>query len=408
MKLSKRFRKKFVALLCFLFVTCVSCSALIMPVFSIDVDATTQAIRNACKQCPDIVQYYTNDTDSTVTLAENIGKLIDSPASSEEIKAGYIYYELQHLYESPRTKTFQSAMKYYAGQYIEKAGGINGSWSVGAYNVELIANGAEDSLNIVKIYRRIANSVFNPDTGQTGEFWNAVSKVTLECYNALKVIGIMLVLIYFIVDILERLKADNINSDQMMRKFLTLAIGILFVMFGYELFVNVWHFSEKLIDVFFVNNSTLSSTLYADIWLKWAVDCRRSMLEAILSALTTFFIDGNGMLTQLVCVVLMYGIVYSRMLKIITRLIFAPIGISNVFSIAHHDAGLIYLKKFAAVCLQAAAIAVIMVATSYVRTGFAVSGSFFDDFLSAVLVPVAAIAASFKSMEICNDVVGVH
>ena len=91
------------------------------------------------------------------------------------------------------------------------------------------------------------------------------------------------------------------------------------------------------------------------------------------------------------------------------RIMFAPIGVANMFSSGgQHAQGVIYMKKFASISIQGAVMLGVIVASQYVRLAGSTGGTGDASLFTAILLPLAVIGLITKSKSLSDDIVGVH
>ena len=288
---------------------------------------------------------------------------------------------------------------------VDEIGGLCGT----AFEFECTAYGLNPSYSLQVMAASKLRSSFMAG-GNEGEmekvFWKPLERV----YDAVKVVGVMLVFLYFIIDIIERVKSDAMTSDQMMRKILSMAIGILVVTYGFAIFKNLWLFGDHMIDLIInAMGNQAGDDLYNRLFWQWKILADEGLWTRTFTALGTLFGTLLYYVMQIVIIIVMNLVIYSRLLELIVRVVFAPIGVANMFSSGgQHAQGVVYMKKFASISLQGAVMAAIIIGSQWVRIALSMNDTGISGMLSTILLPLAVIGLVTKSKSLSDDIVGVH
>lgn len=317
-----------------------------------------------------------------------------------------IYNKLQNyasLDQAERSQVYDEAYAY-----------IDNEWGICAvaFHFDAIASGAVPGLNIDEISTGFLQTLKEGESPtQAGTVFNAIVSGAEKVYDAMKVIGVMLVLIYFVIEIVEKAKAENVTGDIIARKFIALAIAVLFIMFGFDIFRYIMVFSERMIDAVRQNMQVGTGSVLAQLFAKWVTNAYKNWFSATIDAFGGFITSFSFALTQIVCIAVILAIMFARLLEIFVRLSFAPVGVANMFDSGRSNFGVTYIKKFAAACLQGAIMMAILLAMGFIRgslsTGVTSASNAIMDFLGAALIPIGAAAAMAKSKTYAMDIIGV-
>lgn len=224
-------------------------------------------------------------------------------------------------------------------------------------------------------------------------------------YNSTAAIGMGLAVIWVMLDLIEKAQMDQMTPEVLIRWCIKLVTAIIVV-------DNADTFAKSLIDVgnelitsddvnFASANATLITnffnTLKTASWYKTI----SIMIECLIPAIAMMF-----------CMIMMLVQLFGRILEIGIRFGFMPIGVSDAFTHGLNSAGMRYIKKFFAVCLQGAALYMIMVAGAALMGQVSLGGegfAFLSNFgiLSQLVIAFSMVGLMLKSQQIINDIAGV-
>ena len=240
-------------------------------------------------------------------------------------------------------------------------------------------------------------------------------------YDALKIIGILLMLLYFLMDICGDLQFGDLSSNKFVGKLITLAVAIIVVDMGFTLFTNIVNVSNDLITT--IGNVTARITTNVDGGVRdvyeqvFACGMPKSTITDIFGflkpfqCLITFVLsDLINIVVELVVFIVVLINLLGRMLEIYIRLLFAPIGCASIVNGGMHSPGLRYIKRFASVLLQS-----VVIIGAY-GAAKALTGNLFGMWdgwasalgaLSSALVGLTLIGVLPKVDRIADEIIGV-
>lgn len=272
-----------------------------------------------------------------------------------------------------------------------------------AFSIACAAQGVHPTLSIASIGCHIFSVLNLQDAG--GQ--QSIISVCTIAYEHLAVIGLLLVILYFIIDVLDEMQADHFTVDHLIKKLITMAVAILVISQGAEIFATIIHIGEGIMyDVAEAfkkaNNGTIANLqityekmMYADGFMAF-VEAMGLGLGLILDNIIAYILSYVALLFA-------YLTAFSRFLEIMIRFAMAPIGLAPLVSGGAKGSGMRYLKKFASVCLQGAVcVAALASATilSSMMTGLSAV-------IGQVLIPLTLIGFMSKTQGIADDIVGV-
>ena len=258
----------------------------------------------------------------------------------------------------------------------------------------------------------IAKQIYRIPTGKwinfSGKSYSMVD-AAVAMYDVFKIIGIALILLYFLIEILDEVQADNFNFEHLIKKLITLVIAILVIMNGPTILRTVCDLGDSLLDdaeqAAAVGNQT---NPYIDQLKDSLNDAQNEggLLSYVKAALAGLGIIVDNLLPYLLYFVVLlvaFLISFSRFIEILVRFAFAPVGMAPLVSGGSKSAGYRYIKKFAAVLLQGA-VCVLAFGAANVVIGYSNEVA---SFFAKILVPLTLIGFILKSQRIAEDIVGV-
>lgn len=230
-------------------------------------------------------------------------------------------------------------------------------------------------------------------------------------YNALRVTGIIIMLLYFFLSIVDKITSEQLSTELFIRKIIGLAICLLLILNGARILDGILDWSTALITdtSAFMKSFTYGATDAKGYyeWLSDFLTSPKGTISKFLAALGIFLSSIIPFLAQLALTVIVFIVGISRFLEIAIRYMFAPIGIAPIVHDGMRSSGAKYIKKFAACCLNGAVIICITYLATALPSFFASLGDVFK-FLAQVALPLAAIALIFRCQNIADEIMGVH
>jgi hypothetical protein len=277
------------------------------------------------------------------------------------------------------------------------AGGLGAA----VFSIACTAQGVHPTMSIAAVGVQVF-SILN-----MGDSSNNIVNLGTSVYESFAVIGLLLVILYFIIDVLDEMQADHFTVDHLIKKLITMAVAILVISQGPIIFTNIIKFSEELMyDVhaafrkFTLNNNSELQKTYENMMY---TDGVFGFLESMADALGLLFDNIVAYILSYVALLFAYLTAFSRFLEIMIRFAMAPIGLAPLVSGGAKGSGMRYLKKFASVCIQGAVcVAALASATvlSSMLTGLSAV-------IGQVLIPLTLIGFMSKTQGIADDIVGV-
>ena len=247
-----------------------------------------------------------------------------------------------------------------------------------------------------------------------GDYSAAVNLVEDLYFSVIQPIAIMLMIIYFLLALVDKMTSENFTWEQMGKQMCMFLASFYLINHGFEILELLFQLG-------------LSLTKQVNALVDGSLDPKdgASRVESVINTFKATINVPNflkdiclfvyllipwalswimGLVVKIIC--------YTRVIEIYARAAFAPIALSDFFHSGFQGAGWRFLKSFLAVCLQGALILVINAIYSAL---FDVVAGSVDTKLSlfAFLGVYLAIMASacmlmFKSLSLSKELLGVN
>lgn len=241
----------------------------------------------------------------------------------------------------------------------------------------------------------------------TGGTFQGVWETATTIYNAVAPIGLILLVVYFLIDLMEGVTAEQINIEMLIKKFIKLVVGEILISNGMTLIQGFVDFGNGLANLVSYTYASFSSQDIIDTMMAGMSDY--GFFEAIMFRAQLLIPSAAawviGIVVKVVC--------FSRVLELAARAMLSPIAVADIFSGGTRSSGFRYMKKILALCIQGVVLLAIAIGVSSIEAGVlgSMSPTSVSDgwgfILTTLAVNFTAISMMFKSLSIANDVAGV-
>ena len=219
--------------------------------------------------------------------------------------------------------------------------------------------------------------------------WGAAEQL----YDTVAVIGELLVIVHFMVYLLEMVTADTLNPERFFKMFIKLVAGILIVKNGFAI-------AEAGLTLATVVFNKMAQTppggMNKDACNYDAL--KKDGFNAILSSIPLLL----PYLVMMAAKAFVSIVCWFRIMDVLVRVIFSPVGLSDLIFEGTQGHGFMYLKKIIASALQGAAIIGITKGYSAILSILGgVSG-----WAITVIMAVCVIITIRKASTYANDAMG--
>lgn len=281
----------------------------------------------------------------------------------------------------------------------EKAGKFAGF----AFSVVCISEGIHPDFS----WANISKDIFKTGRFEFKLLGRTVNFATMGkgIYDSMKVVGIALIFLYFLIEILDEVQADHFSIEHLIKKLITLTVAMLVLNQGGTLFSYIIELSDPLIDL--VSDSIVANASAPISQLAYTAftETKEGIFSSILVLITAIGYMSSQLipaLFTLVAVIIAYLVGYSRYFEIMLRFAFAPIGLAQLVSGGAKGAGMRYIKKFASAVIQGA-VCVAVFGVIPILSSSADLGAI----IGKIIVPLTAIGVLMKAPRIADDICGV-
>ena len=241
---------------------------------------------------------------------------------------------------------------------------------------------------------------FDTSSGAFSILWNQAG----QYYKVLEIFGLMLAVIYSLVETLAHLQHDNLTGEHFAREIMKMAIAAIFIMNGFEFATGIVEVGRGIINS--VGTATLNSTANP-------ANCMYSTFEAsnpIEAIMNAFAVIGRIITLLLPWIILSVAKIiiaiacWARVLELVVRVIFSPIGMSDMFVYGTRSNGIKYMKKML-VCAIQGAVMMAMVQAYGVIVANVSPGQ--GQWVVTVIMSIVMLSSATKAKDIASDVCGV-
>lgn len=242
-----------------------------------------------------------------------------------------------------------------------------------------------------------------------GSIFTTTSDILDVTYKLCQSIGIMLVVLFFLLDLLDKTAQGDMTLEKMIPSFIKFGIGAFFVLQTRDFYLTFIKFGDAFLsETASIAEGNANMVQFGDI-----LDGQTTAGKLLTAILCIF-----PWLVGQVCTLLIYFTAISRGIEIALRFSFIPMAVADVYGQGTNSTGFRYLKKFMALCLQGGAILILLSLTNVIFvTAFSeVSdlGEFSEvfsiiGFAITTILPIecAMTGLVLRSQQIINDVLGV-
>lgn len=165
-------------------------------------------------------------------------------------------------------------------------------------------------------------------------------------------IAAVLLTMHLLIELMEKMTNDTFTSDQFIKLLIKFVFGMVIISHGTEWSLQFMNIGAKFINDIMdaINVTTITVTKPEDSGFWEAIG---AMVILAIPLLVSFLLR-----------VAIFFISFSRIIEMILRAMFAPIGCADVVSGGSHSAGVRYLKKMLAISIQGA----LMIAVVYISS----------------------------------------
>lgn len=234
---------------------------------------------------------------------------------------------------------------------------------------------------------------FDTSSSTFSDLWNNVAG---SYYGILQKFGELLCVIYMLIELMNHQMDDLLNLEHVMKFFIKTVIGLLIIRIGFDVVGRVMDISiiafSQLVTATTANGSPMADMCPYDKLAK--MDFFESVGE-LFGLLSPY-------IAMLVATIVLNIVVWARVLDIVVRTIFAPIGMADLMVDGTRSNGMRYLKKLLSSGLQGVVLMAALKGFGIIMASMSSHGSY----AIQIALSFTLISAMFKANQIADDLVG--
>ena len=235
---------------------------------------------------------------------------------------------------------------------------------------------------------------FDTDSPTFNDLWNNTAR---DFYDILAKFGELLVIVYMLIALMGESIDDILTPEHFFKHMVKTILGVLVIRIGFDVVDATVGLSTYVFSVFQngVANAGADSSMcpYDDV-----VDM--NFLDAfgdIFDLVVPWVVMG-------VATVILNVVCWARILDIITRVIFAPIGMADLFVDGTRSNGLKYIKKLLSSALQGTVLFGVLKGYGVIVASLKSTNNL--SIVIMITISYAMISLLFKAQPIADDLVG--
>jgi len=258
----------------------------------------------------------------------------------------------------------------------------------------------------VDLVTDIKNTIVGNNLFSNADYAEAASVVG-TIYNLIQTAALLLMFIYFLIAIVDKVSSEHFTADMALRQFCMFIASFFLINHGMTILIALSDFGMAMLGAISgeLENLAVETT---ELYNNFLEDTKLTGVDIIdnIARLGYLLLPWAFSWLLGMCVKI---IIYTRVIEIYIRAAFAPIAFSDFFQHGFQGAGWRHLKNFLAVSIQGAVIYVIAVIFTNL------SGVIFQpgaDWLEAMGMYFAFLAAAvmlmFRSLSLSREFVGAN
>lgn len=280
---------------------------------------------------------------------------------------------------------------------VEKLRGVQitaAKWIDRLYSGDIIGESEGGKVSTYDILK------FDVSSGTLATLWARAKTI----YDVMMPIGNLLVIVYVFMELMELVTTDNVNPEMIVRALIKMTVGMMIITNGFDIITDL----SKLASQAF--NSLTQHTGFTGMEQFCPINGSLVNVGRKPSFAKGFMGMAENFIPYLIAIVIQFCIsilCWARVLDIIIKVMFAPIGIADLSTAGTQGSGFAYLKNLFASMLQGAVIVAILIA--YGQVLIMVNSTPTEGIPSYVMMitcSIVALVATFKSQAYASEITG--
>lgn len=253
-----------------------------------------------------------------------------------------------------------------------------------------------------KIVYDMIKDTLNVDLGSemekiiAGDTTQQVMSTMQGVYDQLMPVGLALIVLYFLLELIDKTTRDNFSLEHFFRLMLKLLVAKFLMENGWTILNSFIRIGNSIFGLMSVESVGITATLKEYVEEIQDASNLTNLAMIFQWAIPWVFAFVSRLISKVIC--------WGRTIEIGVRSVCAPIAMADIFQDGFHGGGFRYLRKFFAVCLQAFVI-MLVIQISGVIQGIVI-GDGGVTMINSLVVGLTTCALVIKSQQIANDLVG--
>lgn len=218
-----------------------------------------------------------------------------------------------------------------------------------------------------------------------------------EIYNVFALLGQLLCAVYVMYDLMTKAIGDNINAEHVFKGFMRLAIGIIIIKNGYTMIGAASEFATEIFNKLMSNGNGAATANLCNYGNLVLMDFFEALVNASELFIPWLLMLVAGMILGVTC--------WIRVLDIMVRVIFAPLGMADIMNDGTRSSGWAYFKKLLASLVQGSILIVTIKAYGMIMP-VVQNMSGLASWAMPIILSFVLISLFFKASAMANDVIG--
>lgn len=235
--------------------------------------------------------------------------------------------------------------------------------------------------------------------------YSGLMSVVDTVYSYVAPVGSILLVLYFCLELIEKTQMDNFNVEHFIKMFIKIIVGVMLIDNMKTLLNGAIGFSDSIASMVAMGPGDAPAN---DTAIAYLQELEKASFITAIPYIIELLIPS---LIMLLCKLIIYLTLYSRIIEFFARCVFAPIGMANIYGGGINSSGFRYFKKIVAVGLQGAIIVAIMACMNAImgtindQMGNSSYEAFFGP-INQIIVGFSTAMLIIKSQSWANDIVG--
>lgn len=247
--------------------------------------------------------------------------------------------------------------------------------------------------------------LYTPQKFANGVPWGYVKNVY---DNAILPVGLMVIVVFFMIGLIEKLSSEHFNWDQLAKAFGVFVGSWYLIQNAFPIMEGLFQIGANLLAALGGNVSsghTVNKATQIALWKELTGNDNLKdigMIDNLFLGLKMFpywlFNIILGFCAKIIC--------WSRLIELFLRTMYAPIALSDCFHRGLEGSGARFLKNYFALSLQGGVIYAIISLYGVISASVISTSGFWSFVGTSLILGCAAVGLLFKSISFSKELVG--